>query len=54
MLVFHLRIFSREAKFSFGFIQLVPDRSSWETKDKWKIASREKILKWKTGLKEAL
>jgi hypothetical protein len=35
--VFHLRIFSREAKFSFVFIQLVPDGSSWETKDKWKI-----------------
>jgi hypothetical protein len=26
--VFHLRIFSREAKFSFVFIQLVPDGSS--------------------------
>jgi hypothetical protein len=35
--VFHLRIFSREAKFSFVFIQLVPDGSSWETKDKLKI-----------------
>jgi hypothetical protein len=35
--VFHLRIFSREAKFSFVFIQLVPHGSSWETKDKWKI-----------------
>jgi hypothetical protein len=26
--VFHLRIFSREAKFSFVFIQLIPDGSS--------------------------
>jgi hypothetical protein len=26
--VFHLRIFSREANFSFVFIQLVPDGSS--------------------------
>jgi hypothetical protein len=34
---FHLRFFSREAKFSFVFIQLVPDGSSWETNDKWKI-----------------
>jgi hypothetical protein len=40
--VFHSRIFSREAKFSFVFIQLVPDGSSWETKDKWKVENRLK------------
>jgi hypothetical protein len=37
MQTFLKRIFSREAKFSFVFIQLVPNGSSWETKDKWKI-----------------
>jgi hypothetical protein len=44
-----LRIFSREANFSFVFIELVPDGSIWETKDKWK--TREKIRRWKTGLR---
>jgi hypothetical protein len=43
-----LRIFSREANFSFVFIQLVPDGSSWETNEKF--ASREKNRKWKTGI----
>jgi hypothetical protein len=45
--VFHLRIFSREANFSFVFIQLVPVERS---KTNEKFASREKIRKWKTGL----
>ena len=62
--VFHLRIFSREANFSFVFIQLVPHGSSSELsiyiyrvhwvpvarpKTNEKFASREKIRKWKTG-----
>ena len=45
---FHLRIFSREANFSFVFIQLVPVE---RPKTNEKFASREKIRKWKTGIK---
>jgi hypothetical protein len=52
-----LRTFSREAKFSFVFIQLVPDGSSWETKDKWKIRLVRKnsqvenrLKRWKASL----
>ena len=47
--VFHLRIFSREANFSFVFIQLVPVE---RPKTNEKFASREKIRKWKTGIRK--
>jgi hypothetical protein len=49
--VFHLRIFSREANFSFVFVsQLEPSGTNW-MKTKENFASREKIRKWKTGLR---
>jgi hypothetical protein len=51
--VFHLRIFSREANFSFVFIQLVPDGSSWETNDKWKIRFARKNSQVENRHKEA-
>jgi hypothetical protein len=47
MPVFHLRIFSREANFSFVF-----GLSSDWIKTKEKFASREKIRKWKTGFRK--
>jgi hypothetical protein len=45
--VFHLRIFSREANFSFVFG--LSTGTNW-IKTKENFASREKIRKWKTGL----
>ena len=44
--VLHLRIFSREANFSFVFG--LSTGTNW-IKTKENFASREKIRKWKTG-----
>jgi hypothetical protein len=49
-LVFHLRIFSREAKHLSLFSQLEPSGTNW-IMTKENFASREKIRKWKTGLR---
>jgi hypothetical protein len=48
MPVFHLRIFSREANFSFVFG--LSTGTNW-IKTKENFASREKIRKWKTGFR---
>jgi hypothetical protein len=50
MPVFHLRIFSREANFSFviGLSTGTIYGTNW-IKTKEKFASRENIRKWKTG-----
>jgi hypothetical protein len=49
--VFHLRIFSCEANFSFVFgLSTGTSGTNW-IKTKENFASREKIHKWKTGFK---
>jgi hypothetical protein len=52
--VFHLRIFSREANFSFVFIQLVPHGFSWKTKNKGKIRFARKNSQVENRHNEAL